>query len=262
MEGRRGRPPHPGEVTPAEARVLELVQQGLPNAEIAIRLGISINTVRYHVSNLLAKSGTKDREELREWRPPRQTGGWGLFGCVRWLARPPVVAAALASIAVLTISGLAIRPEDPSVPTAEAEVEGQRVAFVGEMRRGPAGLTVTEEGTGRTYLVRDELNLGQKAGHLVFLLGVLSGGEILPTGGSVVGPLSRCSGVLLGEADRYFIRGGSCDGVEIIDVSSTRLLALHAEAVTLTVLPCTLTRDGRLVNPHMTLAGEGAEPSC
>ena len=54
MEGRRGRPPHPGDVTPAEERVLELVREGLPNAEIAIRLGISINTVRYHVSNLLA----------------------------------------------------------------------------------------------------------------------------------------------------------------------------------------------------------------
>ena len=71
MEGRRGRPPHPGDVTPAEERVLELVREGLPNAEIAIRLGISINTVRYHVSNLLAKSGASERAELREWRPPR-----------------------------------------------------------------------------------------------------------------------------------------------------------------------------------------------
>ncbi|MCA9825940.1 MAG: helix-turn-helix transcriptional regulator [Dehalococcoidia bacterium] len=49
----RGRPPHPGSLTPAEARVLEHVREGRQNAEIAVRLGISVNTVRYHVSVLL-----------------------------------------------------------------------------------------------------------------------------------------------------------------------------------------------------------------
>ncbi|MGH2610422.1 MAG: LuxR C-terminal-related transcriptional regulator [Tepidiformaceae bacterium] len=263
MEGRRGRPPHPGDVTPAEARVLELVQQGLPNAEIAVRLGISINTVRYHVSNLLAKSGASERGELRDWRPPRGAGGWGIFGYLTWFAKPAVAAAAVASIAVVAIAGLAVRPEADSVfDTGEEQSGTQPMAVVGEMRRNGAELTLIEKGTGRAYPVRDELNMGRNAGQLVFLLGELEGGEIRPTAGSVVGPLSQCSGVLSGTEDGYFIEGGSCDGVEIVDVSLTRLLALRAESVTVTVLPCTLTRDGRLVNPHMTLAGEGGQPSC
>ncbi len=136
------------------------------------------------------------------------------------------------------------------------------MAVVGEMRRSAAGLTLVESGTGRAYPVRDELNMGRNEGQLVFLLGELEGGEIRPTAGSVVGPRSRCSGVLLQQADRYLIKGGSCDGVEIVDVSPSRLLALQAESVTVTVLPCTVTRHGRLVNRHMTLAEEGGEPSC
>jgi DNA-binding CsgD family transcriptional regulator len=68
MASRRGRPPHPEPVTPAEARVLELVREGMPNAEIAVRLGLSVNTVKYHVSNLLAKAGVTDRAELRDAR--------------------------------------------------------------------------------------------------------------------------------------------------------------------------------------------------
>lgn len=235
----------------------------MPNAEIAVRLGISINTVRYHVSNLLAKSGASERGELREWRPPRRSGVWGPLGYLISLAKPAVVAAAVASIAVVAIAGLAVRPEaDTVIDTGEAEPGGTPVAVVGEMRRGAPGLTLIENGTGRAYQVRDELDMGRNAGQVVFLLGVFEDGEIRPTAGSVVGPRSQCSGVLLGSADRYFIKGGSCDGVEIVDVSLTRLLALQAESVTVTVLPCTLTRDGRLVNPHMTLAGEGGQPSC
>jgi hypothetical protein len=244
--------------------VLELVREGLPNAEIAIRLGISINTVRYHVSNLLAKSGASERAELREWRPPRGPGGVGLFGYLTWLAKPAVVGAAVASIAVLAIAGFAVRPEaDTVIDMGEEEQSaGQPMAIVGEMRRSGADLTLIENGTGRSYVVRDELNMGRKAGQLVFLLGELEGGKIRPTAGSVVGPLSQCSGVLSGTEDGYFIEGGSCDGVEIVGVTPSRLLALQSESVTVTVLPCTLTRDGRLVNPHMTLAGEGGEPSC
>src|SRR5690348_13003673 len=70
MEARRGRPPHPEAVTPAEAKVLAFVREGLHNAEIAVRLGVSVNTVRFHVSNLLAKSGCTDRGALKDWRPP------------------------------------------------------------------------------------------------------------------------------------------------------------------------------------------------
>ncbi len=66
---KRGRPPHQDVLTPAEWRVLAYVQLGRSNARIASELGVSINTVRYHVANLLAKSETANRRELSAWRP-------------------------------------------------------------------------------------------------------------------------------------------------------------------------------------------------
>src|SRR5690606_38083516 len=62
-----GRPPHPDVLTPAEWRVLELVREGLSNGEIATRLDVSVNTVRTHVSRILAKTGAEDRVALASW---------------------------------------------------------------------------------------------------------------------------------------------------------------------------------------------------
>jgi DNA-binding CsgD family transcriptional regulator/tetratricopeptide (TPR) repeat protein len=52
-------------VTGREAQVLNLVADGLSNAEIAARLFLSVRTVETHVSRLLAKTGAKDRAQLR-----------------------------------------------------------------------------------------------------------------------------------------------------------------------------------------------------
>ena len=47
-----------------EMDVLELLVDGNSNAEIADRLYVSENTVRFHVSNILKKTGCKSRKEL------------------------------------------------------------------------------------------------------------------------------------------------------------------------------------------------------
>ena len=74
---RTGRPPYPDVLTPAEWRVLESLREGRPNAEIAVRLGISVNTVRYHVSNMLAKLELPDRHALGQWNGrPKRRFGW------------------------------------------------------------------------------------------------------------------------------------------------------------------------------------------
>ncbi len=49
----RGRPPHPGVLTPAEQRVLNELREGGTNAEIAVRIGVSPDAVKYHISNML-----------------------------------------------------------------------------------------------------------------------------------------------------------------------------------------------------------------
>lgn len=86
-----GRPPHADILTPAEWRVLELAQLGRSNPRIARSLGISVNTVRYHVANILRKAGVSSRRDLAGWRPPgRPTAG------PPWLRDQPAPSMAMA----------------------------------------------------------------------------------------------------------------------------------------------------------------------
>ncbi len=52
------------DLTEREREVLRLVTTGVGNREIADGLGISLNTVKYHVANLLRKHGARTRAEL------------------------------------------------------------------------------------------------------------------------------------------------------------------------------------------------------
>lgn len=68
----RGRPAHPDVLTPAEWRVAEGVRHGLANRQIAARQGISVDAVKFHVGNVLAKLGFSRRSELRSWTGVRR----------------------------------------------------------------------------------------------------------------------------------------------------------------------------------------------
>jgi len=50
-------------LTPRELEVLELVTEGLPNKAIAIRLGISDQTVKFHLASILGKLGASNRTD-------------------------------------------------------------------------------------------------------------------------------------------------------------------------------------------------------
>jgi DNA-binding NarL/FixJ family response regulator len=50
-------------LTSREVQVLELLAEGLPNKAIAIRLGISDQTVKFHVSSISGKLGAKNRTD-------------------------------------------------------------------------------------------------------------------------------------------------------------------------------------------------------
>ena len=52
------------ELTPRELEVLRLLSEGLTDSEIAERLFLSVTTVRYHVGNLIGKTGLSSRTEL------------------------------------------------------------------------------------------------------------------------------------------------------------------------------------------------------
>jgi len=74
MKRSRGRPPHADLLTPSEWRTVHAIQHGMTNAEIARRRGVSVNAVKYHVANALAKLNLRNRRELRTWfRAPRDS---------------------------------------------------------------------------------------------------------------------------------------------------------------------------------------------
>ena len=96
---KRGRPPYPGLLTPREQDVLDLIRDGQTNPQIAGHLDISVETVKQHVSQVLAKLGVTTREEAAAWQPPREPIGWRRATLV--LGGTGVVLAALAGLAVL-----------------------------------------------------------------------------------------------------------------------------------------------------------------
>jgi DNA-binding CsgD family transcriptional regulator/catechol 2,3-dioxygenase-like lactoylglutathione lyase family enzyme len=68
----RGRPPHPDVLTPGEWRIVHAVQHGLTSRQIAAMKGVSVDAVKYHVANVLAKLHLPGRSSLRRWfRAPR-----------------------------------------------------------------------------------------------------------------------------------------------------------------------------------------------
>jgi DNA-binding CsgD family transcriptional regulator len=93
-----GRRKHPEPLTPAEQRVLDEIKVGGTNAEIAVRLGLSINTVKYHVSNMLAKLEMDDRVTLAAWKGPANAKwqGWKAV----WIGLG-AVAASVAAVGLL-----------------------------------------------------------------------------------------------------------------------------------------------------------------
>ena len=52
-------------LTPREMQVLELLAEGLPNKAIAARLGISDQTVKFHVASIAGKLGANRGRDVR-----------------------------------------------------------------------------------------------------------------------------------------------------------------------------------------------------
>ena len=63
----RGRPRHPDVLTPAEWRVAHAVRHGMTNADISRRLHISLDAVKFHVANAVAKLALRNRTALKHW---------------------------------------------------------------------------------------------------------------------------------------------------------------------------------------------------
>jgi len=62
-------------LTPREADVLELLQQGATNGQIAHNLSIGLETVRTHARNIYRKLGISSRRDLSRVTPSQQSTG-------------------------------------------------------------------------------------------------------------------------------------------------------------------------------------------
>ena len=85
---RRGRPRHDDVLTPREWEVLGLLREGLTNEQIAGRLGVSYDTAKFHVSEILGKLGVESRHEAAMWRG-RPRVAFGLAPLLGFLQKSP-----------------------------------------------------------------------------------------------------------------------------------------------------------------------------
>ncbi|MCI7777144.1 MAG: response regulator transcription factor, partial [Prevotellaceae bacterium] len=54
----------PGRLSKREVEVIELTARGLPAAEMAVRLGISANTIEFHRRRIMQKLGVANAAEM------------------------------------------------------------------------------------------------------------------------------------------------------------------------------------------------------
>jgi DNA-binding CsgD family transcriptional regulator len=55
------------DLTPREVEILQLVAQGLSNSELAERLWVSDQTVKFHLSNVYRKLNVESRAKASRW---------------------------------------------------------------------------------------------------------------------------------------------------------------------------------------------------
>jgi DNA-binding CsgD family transcriptional regulator len=106
---RRGRPPHPDILTPREWEVLACIREELSNEEIAGRLGISLDGVKYHVTEILSKLGLENRHDAARWRPEEPRRWWAALPLLFWRRLGGWLSPALAGgLAVAVAAGIGL----------------------------------------------------------------------------------------------------------------------------------------------------------
>lgn len=98
------------ELSPRQREVMNLLAKGQTNAEIANRLGLSLDGAKYHVREILGKLGADSREEAVEiWgEMPSRPIGWARFGVAGAWAGKAAAVAAVGGVVVLAAVAFAI----------------------------------------------------------------------------------------------------------------------------------------------------------
>lgn len=122
-------------LTPRQREVLALVAQGLTNPEIAARLGITRDGVKWHLSEILARLGLDTREEAADvwrrynglpYRLHRLTSGVMGASITRWIA----VGLGGVAVAGSVLAIVALTPSNTSRPNVVAPVTSRATPTV------------------------------------------------------------------------------------------------------------------------------------
>jgi DNA-binding CsgD family transcriptional regulator len=163
MTSTRGRPRYDDILTPREWQVIDLLEQGLTNEQIAESLQISFGGAKFHVAEIISKLGAEDRHEavrLARTRQRRQVGlpGW-LATRLSLASRRPVLvggAAAVVLLASLLLLGALLNwfslsssggPNAPGLGQALADFEsgGSNNQLLAQAQFDPTGCVTGEE---------------------------------------------------------------------------------------------------------------------
>jgi DNA-binding CsgD family transcriptional regulator len=106
--------PYRHDLTPRQRDVIEMLAHGLTNAEIAERLGVSLDGAKYHVREILGKLGAASREEaVQIWaQMPTRPALWRRFSAaLAWKLAAGVGALAIMIVAATLVVSLLARDD-------------------------------------------------------------------------------------------------------------------------------------------------------
>lgn len=159
--GERGRPRHPETLTPRQYEVWLLLREGLTNEEIAARLGISPDGVKFHMGDILRRLGVATRHEAAARDPEDVRRPWwaGALAPLGWSRRLRPLALPYATGAAITIAALSaialllwgvVRSSRQEPASADGPTTVELAAPIGEIVFSVDGAlwTVNADGSG------------------------------------------------------------------------------------------------------------------
>ncbi|MPZ49969.1 MAG: hypothetical protein GEU75_11860 [Dehalococcoidia bacterium] len=93
--------------TDRQREVLDAIMDGRTNAGIAVRLGVTLDGAKWHVSELLAKTGLPDRAALAEWWIAEKSQQRGFLPAWFLLQRKAHFAVAAGGLVLAILAGIA-----------------------------------------------------------------------------------------------------------------------------------------------------------
>jgi DNA-binding CsgD family transcriptional regulator len=129
----RGRPRHADVLTPREWQVLGLLRQGLTNANIAVRLHVSPETVKTHVGQILSKLEVSSRQEAAQWAERHEQAPVGWPGVLTNMFRAkggPLGAKAIVVVAVGIVAVIATLLILALLPAPTAKESLGKLAYI------------------------------------------------------------------------------------------------------------------------------------